>query len=143
MPNFTNNFPDWGDSGQSPPNGFQYSAGDQLREDHLDFLWYEIDTLTDNLVTEFERYDSDNSGVVDEAEVAQSLSTSTSIDANSYKGNDIDTDADGVVDEAATLNGFTETDFYQPDGSDTFIVETRTSDPSSPQEGQAWIRTDL
>ena len=100
MPNFTNNFPDWGDTGTSPPNGFQYSSGDQVREDHLDYLWYEVDTLAESLVAEFERYDSDNSGVVDEAEVAQSLVGGT--DAISYKGNDIDVDGDGVVDFAET-----------------------------------------
>jgi len=100
MPNFTNNFPDWGDTGTSPPNGFQYSSGDQVREDHLDYLWYEVDTLAESLVNEFERYDSDNSGVVDEAEVAQSLVGGT--DAISYKGNDIDVDGDGVVDFAET-----------------------------------------
>ena len=100
MPNFTNNFPDWGDTGTSPPNGFQYSSGDQVREDHLDYLWYEVDTLAESLLNEFERYDSDNSGVVDEAEVAQSLVGGT--DAISYKGNDIDVDGDGVVDFAET-----------------------------------------
>jgi len=118
MPNFTNNFPDWGDTGTSPPNGFQYSSGDQVREDHLDYLWYEVDTLAENLVNEFARYDSDNSGVVDEAEVAQSLVGGT--DAISYKGNDIDVDGDGKVNSAEFADDADNIDGYdvQKDGTD-------------------------
>lgn len=33
--------------------------------------------------------------------------------------------------------------YYQPDGNDSFVLETRTTDPASPAVGQMWLRTDL
>lgn len=89
MPNFTNPFPSWGDAGTSPASGFQYADGDQVREDHLDYIWHQNHAVTNNIIAEFERLDSDSDGTVDEADSALT-----------YKGNDIDTDGDGNVDRA-------------------------------------------
>lgn len=41
--------------------------------------------------------------------------------------NNVDSDTDGVVDKAVEAQGF----------------EVRSSDPNSPDDGQAWIRSDL
>ena len=36
----------------------------------------------------------------------------------------------------------TQDSYYNPDGNDTFILEKRTSDPSSATAGRMWYRTD-
>jgi len=69
--------------------------------------------------------DSDEDGKVDEAQQADSADTATKV-----KGNDIDFDGDGVVNEADVSD-------------ETRRVEVRNNDPSSPADGRMWIRSDL
>jgi hypothetical protein len=88
--NITDRFPDWGETGESPPDGFFYRGGDQVNEKHLDYLW--------NSIKEFER------------EVQSAL-------------NEIDSDGDGIVNKSDETKSF----------------EVRSSDPSSPSDGQVWI----
>lgn len=65
-------FPTWGESGESPPDGFFYSGGDQVNEKHLDYLWNSIDALRDDTNTALSDLDSDADGVVDEADALTS-----------------------------------------------------------------------
>lgn len=99
--NITKRFPDWGETGEMPPNGFFYEGGDQVLQKHLDALWNGLDTLEDDVVAALDDIDSDRDGVVDEANVAQDANATT------YKGNDIDSDGDGQVDDANLLRGLT------------------------------------
>jgi hypothetical protein len=49
MSDLYNDFPNWGESGEYPPNGFFYEGGDQVNEKHLDALWDGIDDHITNL----------------------------------------------------------------------------------------------
>lgn len=86
-------FPPWGDSGERPADNFNYQGGDQVNEKHLDYLWYAVGQLEDEVRSALTDVDSDGDGVVDEADTA-----------NLYKGNDIDSDGDAVVDAADQLD---------------------------------------
>lgn len=56
---------------------------------------------------------------------------------NDISNNDIWDDSDDV-----SLSEASDVDFQQKQGKQ-FVIENRTSDPSSPSTGQIWIRTDL
>jgi len=54
----TNRFPQWGDSGESPPTGFEYQGGDQVNEKHLDYLWYALNAQVDDLISDINTVDT-------------------------------------------------------------------------------------
>lgn len=70
--------PDWGDNGTKPPDGTQFSGGDLYNADHADWLWDNFGNLINQVNTELD----------------------SNLNATTYKGNDIDTDGDSIVDEA-------------------------------------------
>ena len=69
----TDRFPNWGESGESPPTGFFYSGGDQVNEKHLDYLWNSVKGLEDDVQSALDDIDSNADGVVDKADLADSL----------------------------------------------------------------------
>lgn len=73
-----NPFPRWGDSGDKPPDGTQFDGGDGYPESYVDYLWSTNRSFAEQVRTEFE----------------------SNLDATTYKGNDIDVEGDGRVDEA-------------------------------------------
>jgi hypothetical protein len=64
-------FPPWGDSGERPPDNFQYDGGDQVNEKHLDYLWNQAGTLENNVRSALNDIDADSDGVVDAADTLQ------------------------------------------------------------------------
>jgi hypothetical protein len=86
-------FPNWGESGESPPDGFFYDGGDQVNEKHLDYLWDSVKGLEDDVQASLNDIDSNSDGRVDAADTATLV-----------KGNDIDSDGDGKVDSANTAD---------------------------------------
>jgi len=96
--NITDRFPDWGETGESPPNGFFYEGEDQVNEKHLDYLWNSVKGLEDDVQSALDDIDSDSDGNVDAADTATDATNVTS----TYKGNDIDSDGDGTVNAADT-----------------------------------------
>lgn len=83
-----------GDQGAWPPSGTNFQNGDTLNAQPVDKLFWYLTEKSRDFANEFDRLDSDNDGVVDEADYAY--------DANAtlYKGNDIDSNGDGTVDAA-------------------------------------------
>jgi len=65
-------FPTWGEAGESPPDGFFYTGGDQVNEKHLDYLWDNLDALRDDANAALTDIDSNSDGVVDEADALTS-----------------------------------------------------------------------
>jgi len=108
-------FPPWGETGENPSAGFFYEGGDQVNEKHLDALWNNIQNLEADIRSALSDIDSDQDGVVDEAD-----------NANAYKGNDIDSNGDGVVDEAdnASLVKQTDLDTDYVNAEDSGLVHT-------------------
>jgi hypothetical protein len=100
--NITDRFPSWGETGESPPDGFFYEGGDQVNEKHLDYLWNAIKGLEDDTQAALDDIDSDADGKVDAAETAESATDAENVTAT-YKGNDIDSDGDGIVDQADSV----------------------------------------
>jgi hypothetical protein len=49
MTDLINEYPNWGETGSYPPNGFFYDGGDQVNEKHLDALWNAQDKHQSNL----------------------------------------------------------------------------------------------
>lgn len=64
----SNYFPEWGDSGERPSDGFQYDGGDQVNEKHLDYFLNALDEFEDDVWTALEDIDSDGDGVVDDSD---------------------------------------------------------------------------
>lgn len=48
MADLINNFPNWGETGSYPSDGFFYQGGDQVNEKHMDALWNGIDVHVAN-----------------------------------------------------------------------------------------------
>lgn len=104
-----NPFPRWGDSGDKPPNGTQFSGGDTYPESYVDYLWSSNRSFAQQVQNEFEQnldaktykgndIDDDGDAIVNEADYAYDGN------ATSYKGNDIDDDGDGTVNAADDVN---------------------------------------
>lgn len=51
MSDLINEYPNWGETGSYPPDGFFYDGGDQVNEKHLDALWNAQDKHQSNLNT--------------------------------------------------------------------------------------------
>jgi len=105
----TDRFPNWGESGESPPTGFFYSGGDQVNEKHLDYLWNSVKGLEDDVQSALDDIDSNADGKVDAADNADLATDATNV-TSTYKGNDIDSNADGVVDKADLADSLTNFD---------------------------------
>ena len=99
----TDRFPDWGETGESPPTGFFYEGGDQVNEKHLDYLWNSVKGLEDDVQAALDDIDNDSDGKVDAAESADT--------ATLVKGKDIDSNGDGIVDKAdEVVNRYTDSE---------------------------------
>lgn len=93
-------------------------------------------------------YDDAHDVIPDSVETGASLLFGTTISSNSaihtgnesslsfFNGTSLTVDTTG---DADTLDGNDATAFYQTTGNQEFIVETRTSDPSSPATGRIWM----
>jgi hypothetical protein len=64
----TDRFPNWGETGESPPTGFFYEGGDQVNEKHLDYLWNSVKGLEDDVQSALNDIDNDGDGTVDLAD---------------------------------------------------------------------------
>ena len=116
----TDRFPNWGESGESPPTGFFYSGGDQVNEKHLDYLWNSVKGLEDDVQSALDDIDSNADGKVDAADNADLATDATNV-TSTYKGNDIDSNADGVVDKADLADSLTNFDEKAQDAVGTII----------------------
>lgn len=92
-------FPQIGSSGEKPPDGKDWSPGDNYFAAHLTYLWDQVRKRFGDVEDRLNAIDSDDDGIVDEADYANDANAST------YKGNDIDSDGDGVVNNADNLGG--------------------------------------
>lgn len=133
--------------------------------DHADLLG-EIDSDEDGVVDAAEYaqntdsykgndLDSDGDGKVDAAETADvAAEANYAQNTDSYKNNDLDSDGDGKVDAAETADTAISVDGADVDGQVSSAqsadvadqatrFEVRTNDPSNPDDGQVWIRSDL
>lgn len=82
-----------GDSGSKPPDGNDFDKDERPQASYFDWYISTLVTKHNSVIDELDTIDSDNDGIVDEADTA-----------NLYKDNDIDNDADGIVNEADYAN---------------------------------------
>ncbi len=87
-------FPKIGSSGKEPADGKSWEPGDEYSAYHVTWLWDKVRKALGDVEDQLNTIDSDDDGVVDEADYAQDA------DASAYKGNDIDSNGDGTVDLA-------------------------------------------
>lgn len=193
-----------GDTG-SKPISLNFEQNGRPNSQTFDWWWYNVSNAIDAHADEFDRLDSDNDGIVDEADYAKDSNASTykendidtdgdgivniadyanDADASKYKGNDLDGDGDGIVDEAdyaiqannasdsdkldgqhwsdikQWVNNSAEIDSSSINGNDgqsaQYLITDGstatwqypkipvvTNDPSNPEDGEFWIRSDL
>lgn len=119
----TDNWPEWGSTGEKPPDGLDYSGADNPDARHFNYLWYNIkqtfETISDVLSNEVERLD----GRVDDTETLID-------DVDEQLSSDLESEAhrlDGRIDDV---------------DEQLSHVEVRSSDPDSPSQGQMWLRED-
>jgi len=114
-----------GDSGTKPSQDLNFQDGEYPDPEVFDWFWNQVPAAINSHADDLAVIDSDEDGKVDAAQQADSADTATKV-----KGNDIDFDGDGVVNEADVSD-------------ETRRVEVRNNDPSSPADGRMWIRSDL
>lgn len=114
-----------GAQGSKPTSALDFQTGDAIPPENFDWYWYTVIQAINDHASLLEAIDSDENGTVDAAEAAAAATNATNV-TGTYKGNDIDSDGDGVVDES----------------DQTQSLEVRTNDPSA-VEGRVWIRSDL
>lgn len=126
MTNRNDPFDTHGDTGVQPNAGRDFQSGGNPSAQEFDWWWYTVITKFRAINAEFNRLDSDDDGVVDEADYARTANATSykgedldtdgngkadtaefaeDADATTYKGSDIDSDGSGVVDEAETVSG--------------------------------------
>lgn len=115
-----------GDTGEQPPDDLNFQSGDKPNPEQFDWFWNNVSSVIDSHADTLETIDSDGDGQVDAADSADQATNVT----ETYKGNDIDTDGDGTVNNADIAD-------------EAKRMEIRTSDPTDPDDGQMWIRSDL
>lgn len=107
-------FGPWGDNGERPPDGMQYSGGDGLNEKHVDYLFANLYKLENQVQSDFQGnldattykgvdINEDGDDSVDQADYASDAN------ATRYKGNDIDTNGNGIVDVAHKARRYPQT----------------------------------
>lgn len=124
-----------GDNGSQPGSARDFQIGKRPNAEDFDWWWSTVTSYINGHADEFDRFDSDDDGIVDEADHAATADNATSADsadyaddgdASTYKGNDIDTDGNGNADLADETKSF----------------EARTNYPSNPEAGRVVFRTD-
>jgi len=115
--NITDRFPDWGETGESPPNGFFYEGGDQVNEKHLDYLWNSIKGLEEDVQSALNDIDSDGDGKVDNADQLDGNNAASFADNPHGNGqhsetyldeSTYDSDGNGKVDAAESADSATD-----------------------------------
>jgi hypothetical protein len=81
-----------GDAGAKPADGLDFQNKDFPDPEEFDWFWNQVPTAINDHADTIETIDTNEDGVVDEAETAHNTIA--------YKGNDIDSDGDGKVDSA-------------------------------------------
>lgn len=81
-----------GDAGDKPAQNLDFTSGGIPDPETFDWFWSQVPAAINDHQSLLEAIDSNEDGIVDEAESAQS--------AQAVKGNDIDSDGDGKVDAA-------------------------------------------
>lgn len=112
-----------GSTGTEPGSSLDYENGDPLYADNLDYYIY---TEFDKIASIIEALNEIDSGTIQVGSAATADSAASADSAELVKGNDIDSDGDGIVNMSDRTQSF----------------EVRTDDPSSP-DGRVWIRSDL
>lgn len=142
---------DHGSTGTQPPQPRDYINGDPLEANELDYY----------LNIEFTKIDQIIQALNDIEDGTITVSSAT--DANNvtatYKGNDIDTDGDGVVDDALNTTGTYKGNDIDSDGDgrvdnadhalnaddadtvDGHNVYVQSTEPSGASSGDIWIDT--
>lgn len=135
-----------GDTGVKPAQDLNFQTGGFPDPEVFDWFWSEVPAAVNDHADLLSEIDNNEDGVVDEAEYAQNT--------DSYKDNDLDSDGDGKVDAAETADTAISVDGADVDGQVSSAAsadvadqakrfEVRTNDPSNPDDGQVWIRSDL
>lgn len=120
MTTLNNPFPSWNDTGTDPDTtsgfGKDYTKGDTVEAQHLDFLWYEVESFASDVVSEFDTevirrdgsvsmndaFDVDGNDIEDgtttvwnstQGTVASNSVNNSAISANAVDSNEINSDA--------------------------------------------------
>jgi hypothetical protein len=115
-----------GDTGDKPPQNLDFQTGGFPEPQEFDWFWSEVPAAINDHKALLEAIDSDEDGIVDEAELAQS--------ASSYKGQEIDSDGDGQVDaadfaaDADTVDGVEAVDLSTDVSDDGTLVVASVED---------------
>jgi len=113
-----------GSTGNKPPDGKEFSDGERPDDEHFDWWWYTVTERINSIVGEITAITNGTTsvGAADTAVDAENVTAT-------YKQNDIDSNGDGVVDQAELAN-------------ETVTFQTATSYPSNPEDGEVVFRTD-
>jgi hypothetical protein len=132
-----------GDTGVQPAS-LDFTQGERPKAEEFDWYWYEVTQSIAGHADEFDRLDSNDDGIVDEAD-ALTAGGNLKGDLNALDGETIWNESGGYIPQDRLQN-----DSLTIAGSTVSLgesipsnVDVRTSDPSSPSDGQTWVRSDL
>ena len=86
-----------GSTGTEPPDGKEFQQDERPDESHFDWFWYNVHTKINSLI-------DDITDIVNGNTTVQSATNAANV-TSTYKGNDIDSNGDGTVDNADKLDG--------------------------------------
>lgn len=115
-----------GATGSLPSSSLDYQNGDAVDPEHFDAYISTLFTKIKALIDALEAIDSNNDGRVDIAEVADEAADV----ASTYKGNDIDTDDDGIVDKTDESRALDNS--YRTAGSMPHFADSSTGQNNTP-----------
>jgi len=150
-----------GDSGTEPASSLDFAANERPNPQHFDWYWDQVTKAISGHAEEFDRLDSDDDGIVDEADDADTVDgyhasdlgsgasddgteiLATSTDFNFGTGLSVTDDGDGTVTIQGTsqapvdsVNGQTGDTLVNMNGYDLYITDT---EPTGASQGDIWI----
>lgn len=114
----------WGDTGDRPNDGEDFQTGDIADPQTFDWLFNTTTTKIDSLISDIDNIENGGT-TVDTADYANDA------DASTYKGNDIDSDGDGIVDQADSADEADNTQTIQGVGLANLVEETELTNHAS------------
>lgn len=123
-----------GSTGTEPDAPIDYASGDPVDESEFDYYIYNEFEYINALIDALNALDSNDDGKVDAADTADEATNVTS----TYKGNDIDSDGDGVVNRADQVAG-SDGSYHDIGSLPTFSDNTTAINNTS--AGDIWFNT--
>lgn len=123
-----------GDVGTEPSSSLDFQKNERPEAQDFDWYWYNVIEAIKGHAQEFDRLDSDDDGIVDEADYAANADKVDGSEASEFLMT-----SGGTMSGNLTLSDGSEAASKSWVQDQPSSVDVRTSAPSDPENGQTWI----